>query len=203
MSDTTGKRRAIFLDRDGVLNQLLSLGSVETSEQSVSGRPPQSVAETAIYPDVPDALAKLRDAGFLLIVTTNQPDVARGNQTRAVVEAINQHLAERLPLDDIEVCYHDDADLCACRKPKPGMIRSAAERHGIDVAASYMIGDRWRDVDAGLAAGCTTILIDRRHREELRGAPAVVVSSMAEAAAWIEQREAAAIGRDTAATTDN
>ena len=110
---------------------------------------------------MPDALAKLRDAGFLLIVTTNQPDVARGNQTRATVEAINQYLAERLPLDDIEACYHDDADLCACRKPKPGMIRSAAERHGIDIAASYMIGDRWRDVDAGLAAGCTTILIDR------------------------------------------
>jgi len=174
-----------------VLVQLLGLGPVETPEQSVSGRPPQSIAETTIYTDVPDALDRLRNAGFLLIVTTNQPGVARGKQTRAVVEAINQYLAERLPLDDIEVCYHDDADLCACRKPKPGMIRSAAERHGIDVAASYMIGDRWRDVDAGLAASCTTILIDRGHREELRGAPAVVVSSMAEAAAWIERREAA------------
>jgi D-glycero-D-manno-heptose 1,7-bisphosphate phosphatase len=184
-----GKRRAIFLDRDGVLVQLLSVSSVETSEQSVSGRPPRSVAETTIYPDVPDALAKFRDVGFLLIVTMNAPDVPRRNQTREGVEAINQYLAERLPLDDTEVCYHDDADLCICRKPKPGMIRSAAERHGIDVAASYMIGDRWRDVDAGLAAGCTIILIDRGHREELRGRPAVVVGSMAEAAVWVEQRE--------------
>jgi D-glycero-D-manno-heptose 1,7-bisphosphate phosphatase len=158
--DPMGKRRAIFLDRDGVLVQLLSLGSVETSEPSVSGRAPRSVAETTIYPDVPDALAKLRAAGFLLVVTTNQPDVARGNQTRAGVEAINRYAAERLPLDDIYVCYHDDADLCACRKPRPGMIRPATERHGIDTAASYMTGDRWRDIDAGLAAGCTTILID-------------------------------------------
>jgi D-glycero-D-manno-heptose 1,7-bisphosphate phosphatase len=181
------QRRAIFLDRDGVLNQLLSGGPAGTS--------PQSVAETIIYPDVPDALARLRDAGFLLIVTTNQPDVARGKQTRAGVEAIHRYLAERLPLDDIEVCYHDDADLCACRKPKPGMIRAAAERHGVDTAASYMVGDRWRDVDAGLAAGCTTILIERGHREELRGQPAVVASSMAEAAAWIERREATEVGK--------
>lgn len=175
------QRRAIFLDRDGVLNQLLSGGP--------SGTSPQSVAETVIYPDVPDALARLRGAGFLLVVTTNQPDVARGKQSRAGVEAINAYLAEQLPLDEIVVCYHDDADLCDCRKPKPGMIRAAAERHGIDAAASYMVGDRWRDIDAGLAAGCTTILIERGHQEELRGKPAAVVSSLGEAAAWIEARE--------------
>jgi D-glycero-D-manno-heptose 1,7-bisphosphate phosphatase len=180
------RRRAIFLDRDGVLNQLRSGGPAGTS--------PRSVSETIIYPDVPDALATLRDAGFLLIVTTNQPDVARGRQTRAGVEAIHRYLADRLPLDDIEVCYHDDADLCSCRKPKTGMIQTAAERHDIDIAGSYMIGDRWRDVDAGLAAGCTTVLIERGHREELRGQPAVVVSSIAEAAAWIERREATGPG---------
>jgi D-glycero-D-manno-heptose 1,7-bisphosphate phosphatase len=175
------QRRAVFLDRDGVLNQLLPGGPAGTS--------PQSVAETVIYSDVPAALARLRDAGFLLIVTTNQPDVARGRQTRAGVESIHAHLAAQLPLDDITVCYHDDADLCECRKPKPGLIRAAAERHGIDVGKSYMVGDRWRDIDAGLAAGCTTILIERGHQEELRGQPAVVVPSLAEAAAWIEQRE--------------
>ena len=175
------ERRAVFLDRDGVLNRLLAGGPAGTS--------PQSVGETEIYPDVPDALARLRNAGFLLIVTTNQPDVARGRQTLAGVEAIHQYLAELLPLDAIEVCYHDDADLCACRKPKPGLIRAAAERFGVDVAASYMVGDRWRDIDAGLAAGCTTILIERGHDEELRGRPAVIVGSLAEAAAWIERRE--------------
>lgn len=175
------QRRAVFLDRDGVLNQVLSGGP--------GGASPQSVAETVIYPDVPDALARLRATGFLLIVTTNQPDVARGKQTRAGVEAINAYLAERLPLDDIAVCYHDDADLCVCRKPKPGMIQAAAEQYGIDVGASYMVGDRWRDVDAGLAAGCTAILIERGHQEELRGAPAVVVSSLGEAVDWIATRE--------------
>src|SRR5579884_4235466 len=107
--------RAVFLDRDGVLNRLLPGGP--------AGASPQSAAETAIYPDVPEALARLRQAGFLLVVTTNQPDVARGKQTRAGVEAIHAYLAKRLPLDAIEVCYHDDADLCDCRKPKPGLIR--------------------------------------------------------------------------------
>lgn len=175
------QKRAVFLDRDGVLNQLLPGGPAGTS--------PQSVAETIIYPDVPGALARLHNAGFLLIVTTNQPDVARGRQSRAGVESIHAHLAAQLPLDDIEVCYHDDVDDCACRKPKPGLIRDAAARHGIDIAASYMVGDRWRDVDAGLAAGCTTILIERRHQEELRGKPAVAVASLGEAAAWIEKRE--------------
>jgi D-glycero-D-manno-heptose 1,7-bisphosphate phosphatase len=175
------QRRAVFLDRDGVLNHLLPGGPAGTS--------PQSVAQTVIYADVPEALARLRKVGFLLIVTTNQPDVARGKQTRAGVDTIHAHLAAVLPLDGIEVCYHDDADHCVCRKPKPGMIQNAAERHGIDIAASYMIGDRWRDIDAGLAAGCTAILIDRRHQEELRGKPAVVVSSLGEAAAWIANRE--------------
>jgi D-glycero-D-manno-heptose 1,7-bisphosphate phosphatase len=174
-------RRAVFLDRDGVLNRLLDGGP--------AGASPQSVAETVIYPDVPDALVRLRRAGFLLIVTTNQPDVARGKQTRAGVEAIHDLLAERLPLDAIEVCYHDDADLCDCRKPKPGMIRAAAARHGIDVGASYMVGDRWRDIDAGLAAGCTAILVERGHQEALRGQPAVTVASLAEAVDWIERRE--------------
>ncbi|HEX3535504.1 MAG TPA: HAD family hydrolase [Stellaceae bacterium] len=184
------QRGAVFLDRDGVLNQLLPGGPAGTS--------PQSVAETVIYPDVPAALARLRGAGFLLIVTTNQPDVSRGKQTRAGVESIHAHLAAQLPLDGIEVCYHDDADRCACRKPKPGLIRAAAQRHGIHVAASYMIGDRWRDIDAGLAAGCTPILIERGHQEELRGQPAVVVSSLAEAAAWIEEREGKGTARDSA-----
>jgi D-glycero-D-manno-heptose 1,7-bisphosphate phosphatase len=149
------------------------------------------VAETVIYPDVPEALVRLRDTGFMLIVTTNQPDVARGKQTRAGVEAIHAHLTALLPLDAFEVCYHDDGDNCACRKPKPGLIRAAAEHFGIDPGVSYMIGDRWRDIDAGLAAGCTTILIDRGHDETLRGRPAIVVSSLAEAVAWIESREAA------------
>lgn len=175
------QRRAVFLDRDGVLNRLLPGGPAGTS--------PRSVAETVIYPDVPEALARLRRSGFLLIVTTNQPDIARGRQTRAGLEAVNAHLSAHLPLDEIAVCHHDDADLCACRKPKPGLILAAADRHRIDVAGSYMIGDRWRDIDAGLAAGCTTILIERGHQEELRGQPAVVVSSLAEAADWIETRE--------------
>jgi D-glycero-D-manno-heptose 1,7-bisphosphate phosphatase len=151
-------RRAIFLDRDGVINRAVV--------REGKPYPPATLAETEILPGVLDALTALRDAGFMLIVVTNQPDVARGRTPRAVVEEINMHLADRLPIDEFRTCYHDSGDGCDCRKPLPGSLVAAAKQHGIDLGNSYMVGDRWRDVEAGLHAGCKTIFIDNGYDEE-------------------------------------
>ena len=133
---------------------------------------------------VPDALQKLRGAGFLLIVITNQPDVARGLQTREVVEAMHVRLASELAIDDVLACYHD-ADTCDCRKPKPGALIDAAQRHGIDLDRSFMVGDRWRDIEAGQRAGCRCLFVDNGYREQQPDAPFVRVPSLAAAADWI------------------
>jgi len=145
-------RRAVFLDRDGVLNRALRRGG------RVS--PPLCPEELELLPGVAPALARLRAAGFLLIVATNQPDVARGRQRREVIDAMHASLREQLVLDEIRACYHDDGDGCDCRKPQPGMLREAARAWGIDLASSYMVGDRWRDIEAGRRAGCRTVLVD-------------------------------------------
>jgi D-glycero-D-manno-heptose 1,7-bisphosphate phosphatase len=179
--------RAVFLDRDGVLNRAVVRG----------GRPypPGGLGELEVMPDAPAALARLKKLGFLLIVVSNQPDVGRGTQRRAVVEAMNQALRAVLPLDEFRTCYHDDRDDCACRKPKPGLLREASVQHSIDLPRSYLIGDRWRDVDAGAAAGCRTILIDYGYQERgPTGPPDARVETLAAAVEWIEktEREAAA-----------
>jgi D-glycero-D-manno-heptose 1,7-bisphosphate phosphatase len=170
-------RRAVFLDRDGVLNRAVVR----------DGRPypPASLAQLELLPGVPDALARLREAGFVLLVVTNQPDVARGTRTRAAVEELHTALREWLPLDAIYACYHDDADGCDCRKPKPGMLHTAAHVYGLDLASSFLVGDRWRDIEAGKQAGCTTLFIDYQYDEPERSQPHVRVRSLAEAADWI------------------
>lgn len=170
-------RRAIFLDRDGVLNRAIV----------VQGRPhpPATLAEFEVLPGVVEACAELRRAGFLLIVVTNQPDVARGIQRREVVEAMNDALLADVPLDDIRVCYHDDQDQCVCRKPLPGLLVQAAREWQIDLSASYMVGDRWKDIETGRKAGCRTILIDCNYREPMLSAPDHQVRSLAEAPHWI------------------
>jgi D-glycero-D-manno-heptose 1,7-bisphosphate phosphatase len=142
----------VFIDRDGVINRAVIR----------DGRPyaPETLAELDWLPGVAEAMAALRAAGFRLIVATNQPDVGAGRQSREVVEAMHAHLRATFPVDDIRVCYHTDADGCACRKPKPGMLVAAAHDWGIDLPVSVMVGDRWRDIDAGRAAGCRTILVE-------------------------------------------
>jgi D-glycero-D-manno-heptose 1,7-bisphosphate phosphatase len=175
-SDPVGAR-VVFLDRDGVINRTFVRDRIP--------RPPATLDALEILPDVPDALARLRSAGFQLIVVTNQPDVARGTLTREMVEAIHAHLLSSLPLDEIRVCYHDDADGCACRKPKPGLLTQGAP---VNWAASVMIGDRWRDVEAGRAAGCATILVGDYQTEHLPHEPDVRVSTLTEAADWILAR---------------
>jgi D-glycero-D-manno-heptose 1,7-bisphosphate phosphatase len=174
---------AVFLDRDGVLNRAV----VRNGRLS----PPANLAELDIPPDAPGALKALRTAGFLLVVVTNQPDVARGTQTRDMVEAINAHLLAMLPLDEIRVCYHDDPEDCRCRKPRPGLLLAAAADHGIDLQASFMVGDRLKDLAAGRRAGCRTLLVASDHGIADDGEHAErTVRSLGEAAAWILSQKA-------------
>ena len=170
--------RAVFLDRDGVLNVAVV--------RDGKPYPPPGIQTVQLYPDAAAALARLKAAGFLLLVITNQPDVSRGNQSRAIVEAQNTAIKAELPVDDIFVCWHDDHDNCSCRKPKPGLLLEAAARYPIDFPASFLIGDRWRDIDAGAAVGCRTILIDRHYRERAPSAePDFRAISLQQAADWI------------------
>ncbi|HEX4798372.1 MAG TPA: HAD family hydrolase [Burkholderiales bacterium] len=170
-------RRAVFLDRDGVINKSVVQ----------DGKPyaPESVDDLEILQGVREALASLRNAGFLNIVVTNQPDVAAGRLKLETVEAMHRRLAMELELDDIKVCYHGDADGCECRKPKPGMLLQAAREFRIDLSRSFMVGDRWRDVAAGQAAGCTSFFIDYGYREKLPEPPYIAVKSLAEAGSRI------------------
>ena len=173
-------RRAVFLDRDGVLTRPVIRGG--------KPYPPASLAELELLPGAADALERLKREGLLLLVVTNQPDVARGTQQISAIEDMHRYLRERLPLDDVFTCFHDDSDRCDCRKPAPGLLLRAALKHGVALAASYMVGDRWRDVDAGERAGAKSVWIDRQYAE--RGpssAPAARVTSIAEAAEWILQ----------------
>jgi D-glycero-D-manno-heptose 1,7-bisphosphate phosphatase len=164
----------VFLDRDGVLN-----GGVVRAGKP---HPPGALSEVEILPGVPEACRDLAAAGLLLIGATNQPDVARGTQFREEVLRINQLLLRRLPLLEIRTCYHDDADACACRKPKPGLLLEAAREHDIDLARSFMVGDRWSDVAAGAAAGCLTFLIAAPYNERARCTPDHDVADLPEAA---------------------
>ena len=168
--------RAVFLDRDGVINRAL--------ERDSKPYPPTTLAEFEILPDVPDACARLKAAGFLLIVTTNQPDVGRGTLKQEVVDSIHAHMVAQLPIDRVEVCFHPGKGLsdCACRKPKPGMLLQAARELGIDLTQSWMVGDRWRDVDCGYAAGCKTVFIDYGYDEELKQKPDFSARNLGEAA---------------------
>ncbi len=173
--------RAVFLDRDGVINRAVLRAGLP--------HPPQSVQDLEILPGVGDALTLLKSAGFKLVVITNQPDVARGTQTRAQVEAIHDLLLRTLPLDGVKVCYHDDADGCSCRKPSPGMILEAARDWEVDLARSYTVGDRWKDMEAGQRAGTTTILIENEYPEKKPAHAASRVGSLREAAEWILSKE--------------
>jgi len=148
----------MFLDRDGVLNRAVVRAGIP--------HPPGSIDELEILPGVPAALRALREAGYTLVVVTNQPDVARGTTSRQAVDEIHARLADTLALDAILTCFHDDADDCDCRKPKPGLLLRAARELGLDLAASFMVGDRWRDVEAGRRAGCQTLYIDRGYAEQ-------------------------------------
>ena len=173
----TEKARAVFLDRDGVLNQ--------TVVRNGCPFPPRSLGEVTILPGVREACRKLRDAEYLLIGVTNQPDIARGTATEESVAAINRYLQGELGIHEFRVCPHDDLDRCACRKPEPGLLVQAAEKWNVDLKASYMVGDRWRDIEAGLRAGCKTAFIDYAYKERRPTWVDISVTSLDEASEWI------------------
>jgi D-glycero-D-manno-heptose 1,7-bisphosphate phosphatase len=161
--------RAVFLDRDGVINR----------NAIRDGRPvgPATLEDFVILPGVREAAESFRAAGYLVIVATNQPLVAP-----VLVEAMHSKMRQSIRLDDVKVCTHADAENCACRKPKPGLLLAAAKERGIALAESWMIGDRWRDVEAGKAAGCRTIFIDYGYTgEPPPRAPDHTVGSLLEA----------------------
>jgi D-glycero-D-manno-heptose 1,7-bisphosphate phosphatase len=143
--------------------------------------PPDTLAALEILPGVAEALERLRAAGFLNVIVTNQPDVATGRQHRDVVEAMHALLLSRLAIDAVKACFHTDADGCACRKPKPGMLIEAARELNIDLAASYLVGDRWKDVGAAQAAGCAALFVDLGYEEKSPDKPYVAVKSLPDA----------------------
>jgi D-glycero-D-manno-heptose 1,7-bisphosphate phosphatase len=170
-------RAAVFLDRDGVINRV--------TVRNGTPHPPSHAEQFELYEDVPDGCARLKAANFLLVVITNQPDVGRGTQSREAVEAMNLKMQSALPsLDRIEICYHAGeryGQPCDCRKPRPGLILRAAAELNIDPRRSYVIGDRWRDIDCARAAGCRAIFIERRYKESLREAPDFTVADFNDA----------------------
>ena len=166
---------AVFLDRDGVINRAVV--------RDGKPYPPERIEDLDVLPGVAEALARLKAAGFTLVVITNQPDVARGRQTVEVVNAMHERLAAVLPIAEFRVCWHDDRDACECRKPKPGLITRPP---AYDLRRSVVVGDRWRDVEAARRAGCrAAILVDYGYDEGPPVTPDVRVRSLAEAADWI------------------
>jgi D-glycero-D-manno-heptose 1,7-bisphosphate phosphatase len=173
----TVMRPAVFLDRDGVINKTSLHGGVT--------RPPHCLSDFEFLPGVTEAVQSLHVAGWPLIVVTNQPDVARGTQTQKRVDEINNHVKEHLGVLDVLVCYHDSSKECICRKPRPGLLLEAARRWQVDLPSSVMVGDRWSDIVAGQAAGCSTVLVLTPWSGHERCRPDYCAGCLLEAAAWI------------------
>jgi D-glycero-D-manno-heptose 1,7-bisphosphate phosphatase len=152
------KNKAVFLDRDGVLNRAKVILN--------KPYPPSTMEEMEILPGVHESIQLLKHAGFILIVITNQPDVARGTADINLVNTMNNYILTELDVDEIKCCFHDDSENCLCRKPKPGMIFEAVNKWDIDLSLSYLIGDRWRDIETAKNTDVTTILIDNQYDEK-------------------------------------
>jgi D-glycero-D-manno-heptose 1,7-bisphosphate phosphatase len=169
--------RAVFLDRDGVL--------VIPEFRDGRSFAPRRLEDYHFYPEAASALIRLKAADHRLIVVTNQPDVGNGLTARVVVDEMHHRLQQAMPIDAIMACFHAQTEACDCRKPKPGMLIDAAKQFRIDVAASFMVGDRASDIEAGAAAGCGTIFIDRGYEEHQSIAPTFMAKDIADAADFI------------------
>lgn len=165
--------RAAFLDRDGVLNRSILIDGVP--------KPPNSPSEVEILNGALEAVQRLKKHGFVPVVLTNQPDVARGSKTKGEIEAINLHIASILEIEHFYTCFHDDLELCPCRKPAPGLIIQAAAELRLDISRSILVGDRWRDIAAGQAVGCDSYFIDYSYLEKQPELPFIKVKSLYEA----------------------
>src|SRR5688572_25437688 len=155
---------AVFLDRDGIINRAIV--------RDGKPFPPDRPEEFELLPGSIVSLPQLVEHGYVLIGITNQPDVSRGTQSREMVESFNTLIQSELPVREIFVCYHDNADHCDCRKPKPGLILQAARKYNLDLSRSWMVGDRWKDIAAGQALGLKTIFVDYHYTEVYQGTAA-------------------------------
>lgn len=170
-------RPAIFLDRDGVLNDVVWRDGKPAS--------PRTVDELRIADGAAEAVRALRAAGYLTFVVTNQPDVRRGKMTAEALDAIHAALIQTVPVNEVRACLHDNDDRCDCRKPKAGMLLDLAARWDIDLSASWMVGDMDRDVQCGQTAGAHTVLLGRDYNSGSGSSADVVVPDLRQAAAWI------------------
>jgi D-glycero-D-manno-heptose 1,7-bisphosphate phosphatase len=170
-------RRAVFLDRDGVINRAFVMDGVPT--------PPKNLIEVEVIFGVKEAIKLLTESHFVVVVVTNQPDVARGTSNRDSIESINSYLGHELGIEHFFTCFHDDPQGCDCRKPKPGLLQNAASELDLDLQNSYLVGDRWRDIAAGQAAGCKCYFIDYQYEGKSPKLPFTKVSSLIEAARLI------------------
>jgi len=151
------KGRAIFLDRDGVINKVILRDGKPNS--------PRTLEEFVFNDGIKEVVYIMKELGYKVFIVSNQPDFARGEISQDTLERMSKKMRFELPLDDIFICLHDDHHDCLCRKPKPGMLMRAAEKWGIDLSSSFMIGDTWKDTEAGKAAGCRTILLDAAYNQ--------------------------------------
>jgi D-glycero-D-manno-heptose 1,7-bisphosphate phosphatase len=149
---------AVFLDRDGVINELIT-------EQG-SQRSPRTIGEFRIIPGFVEFARELKEMGFELIVITNQPEVRRQLVQSFVIEEFHEIIRKTAGVEHFFVCWHDEEDKCDCRKPKPGLILQAARELGIDLKRSYLVGDRPKDAEAATAAGCGAILFRNNDLEQ-------------------------------------
>jgi len=154
------KHRAVFLDRDGVINKVILR----------DGKPysPKKVEEFVLSDGIREAIFRLKEAGYKILIISNQPDLARGEITQGVLDTMTQKVKSEIPIDDVYICPHDDVHQCSCRKPKPGMLIQAAKEWNIDLVTSFLIGDTWKDMEAGKAAGCKTILLDAPYNQDVK-----------------------------------
>lgn len=171
----SGKRQpVVFLDRDGVLNQSLVR----------EGKPysPRKIEDVVILEGAKEAVSLLHENGFVTVVITNQPDVARGDLSSNLLSEINNSISKEVGVELFYSCEHDDQDNCECRKPNIGLFKKAIQELDLDASNSFMVGDRWKDIEAGQRAGCTCFFIDNNYSEKRPTPPFYTVTSVLEAA---------------------
>jgi D-glycero-D-manno-heptose 1,7-bisphosphate phosphatase len=152
--------RAVFFDRDGVINKVILR----------DGKPysPRKLEEFILNEGIGEAVDRLRGRGFKVFIVSNQPDVTRGEITQSLLDLMTQQIRREISVDEIYICPHDDQQGCLCRKPKPGMLFQAMWEWDINLKTSFLIGDTWKDMEAGRAAGCKTILLDAPYNQNIR-----------------------------------
>ena len=162
--------KAVFLDRDGVINKPIIKKGISYG--------PTKLKDFKLFPKVKNAVINLKKKGYKVFLLTNQPDVSRGKIKKEVVVKMHNYLLEKIKLDDIFVCYHDDRHNCKCRKPKPGLLIYANKKWNLNLKKSYVVGDRWKDIKAGKHVGCKTIFIDLKYKERKPRNPDFISDSL-------------------------